>query len=76
MGKCIIKPNPKSSSLDPRDLLSYRGISLAPAVSKIYCRIINSGLSDWVEKNDNIVDKQNGFRRKIGTIRRLISRGT
>ena len=58
-GKCVIKPIPKPSSLDPRDPLSYRDISLASAVNKIYCRIINSRLSDWVEKTDVLVDKQN-----------------
>ena len=72
-GICIIKPIPKSSSLDPTDPLSYGGISLASAVYKIYCRIINSRLSDWVEKNNVLVDEQNRFRRKRGTIDHISS---
>ena len=31
-GKCVNKPIPKSSSADPRDPLSYRGIALGSAV--------------------------------------------
>jgi len=53
--------------------LSYRGISLASAVHRIYCRIINSRLSDWVEKNNVLVDEQNRFRRKRGTIDHISS---
>ena len=36
-GKCVIKLIPKSSSTDPRDPLSYRGIALASSVYKMYC---------------------------------------
>ena len=63
-GKCIINPIPKSSSMDPRDPLSYRGIALASSVYKIYCSVINERLSRWVEDNDTVTDEQNGFRRK------------
>ena len=38
--KCIINPIPKSSTMDPRDPLSYRGIALASAIYKVYCRIL------------------------------------
>jgi len=72
-GKCIIKPIPKSSSLDPRDPLSYRGIPLASVVYKMYCRIINSRLSDWVEKTYVLVDEQNGFKRRRVTIDHISS---
>ena len=41
-GKCIINPIPKSSTTDRRDPLSYRGISLAPAMYKLYCSVLNS----------------------------------
>ena len=67
-GKCIINPIPKSSSTDPRDPLSYRGIALASSVYKIYCSVINERLSRWVEDNDKVADEQNGFRRKRSTI--------
>ena len=36
-GKCVIKPIPKASSKDPRDALSYRGISLA-SITRIFYR--------------------------------------
>ena len=62
-GKCVIKPIPKSSSADPRDPLSYRGIALASAVYKIYCSVINEQLSNWAESNNLIADEQNGFRK-------------
>ena len=40
-GKYTIKPIPTSLSIDRRDPLSYRGISLAPAVYKVYCSVLN-----------------------------------
>ena len=43
-GKCIINPIYKSSSTDPREPLSYRGIALASAMYKIYCKILNERL--------------------------------
>ena len=62
-GKCIINPIPKSSTTDRRDPLSYRGISLAPAMYKLYCSILNSRLSSWSDENHKLVDEQNGFRK-------------
>lgn len=72
-GKCIINPIPKSSSADPRDPLSYRGISLAPAVYKLYCSVLNDRLSTWAEENEKLVDEQNGFRKKRTTIDQISS---
>ena len=72
-GKCIINPIPKASTNDPRDPLSYRGISLASSMYKMYCYILNERLSKWAEDNDNIVDEQNGFRRKRSTIDHISS---
>ena len=66
--KCIINPNPKSSTTDPRDPLSYRGITLASAMYKLYCSVINSRLSSWCGINNKIVDEQNGFRKNRSTI--------
>jgi hypothetical protein len=43
--KGIITPIPKSSTSDPRDPLSYRGITLAPTSYKIYCGVLNSRLT-------------------------------
>ena len=59
--KTIIKPIPKSNppSQSPSD---YRGISLQSFVAKMYCRILNSRLRDWLERNNALSDEQNGFR--------------
>ncbi len=67
-GKSIIHPIPKSSTNDPRDPLSYRGISLASSMYKVYSTIINTRLSVWSESNGKIVDEQNGFRKKRSTV--------
>ncbi len=67
-GKNIICPIPKSSTVDPRDPLSYRGISLASSMYKLYTCIINTRLSIWAESNNKLVDEQNGFRKKRSTI--------
>ena len=72
-GQCVIKPIPKSSSADPRDPLSYRGIALASAVYKIYCAVINDRLTEWAESRDIIVDEQNGFRKKRSTVDHISS---
>ena len=60
--KCITNPIPKSSTADPRDPLSYRGIALASAMYKLYCYILNCRISSWCEANDRLVDEQNGLR--------------
>ncbi|XP_053403285.1 uncharacterized protein LOC128558364 [Mercenaria mercenaria] len=62
--KCIINPIPKSATADPRNPLSYRGISLTSAMYKIYCMILNARLSTWAENYDKLEDEQNGFRKK------------
>ena len=59
--------------LDPRDPLSYRGITLAPCMYTLYCFILNSRLSAWVETNDKLVDEQNGFRKDRNTIDQVSS---
>ena len=67
-GKGIINPIPKSNTADPRDPLSYRGITLAPATYKLYCSILNERLSKWINRNNVLVDEQNGFRKTRCTI--------
>ena len=44
-GRGIINPIPKSRTSDPRDPLSYRGITLPPAIYKLYCSILNERLN-------------------------------
>ena len=72
-GKGIINPIPKSNSSDPRDPLSYRAITLASSLFKLYCADLNKRLTVWVEKNSKLVDEQNGFRKDRNTIDQVIS---
>ena len=66
--KCIISSIPKSSTTDPRDPLSYRGIALAPSMYKLYCSVLNTRISSWCEELYKINDEQNGFRKNRSTI--------
>ena len=72
-GKCIINPIPKSSSSDPRDPLSYRGIVLASSVYNIYCAVLNNRLHFRVENNDKLEVEQCGFKKKRSTIGQLLA---
>ena len=56
-GKCIINPIPKSSTTDPRDPMSYRGITLVSAMYKIYCSVINSRLASWWSITNSLMSK-------------------
>jgi hypothetical protein len=67
----IINPIPKNNMEDPRDPKSYRGITLTPAAYKLYCSIINTRLSTWIESNGTLADAQNGFRKNRSTIDHL-----
>ena len=67
-GKGIINPIPKANVADHRDPLSYRGITLASTMYKLYCSILNGRLSKWLEYNDKLTDEQNGFRKGRSTV--------
>ena len=71
--KTVICPIPKSSTKDKRNPLESRGISLIPAICKVYCSILNKKLSKWVENEHTLFDCQNGFRRGRSTIDHLTS---
>ena len=71
--KTIINPIPNSASLDKRDPLSCRGISLASSMFKVYCHILKSRLSKWAEANTKVADEQNGFRKRRSTIDQIKS---
>ena len=60
----IIKPIPKSSLLDYRIPLQYRGISLLSTIYKIYTSLLNKRLLAYIENNNIYKDEQNGFRQK------------
>ena len=57
----LIKPISKGEGKDPRDPLSYRGITLISIPCKIYSDILNIRLSKWIEANDILTDEQNGL---------------
>ncbi|CAG2239279.1 unnamed protein product [Mytilus edulis] len=67
----IITPIPKSSTSDPRDPMSYRGITLAPTSYKLYCGVLNSRLTVKLDELNFIHDEQNGFRSNRSTIDHL-----
>ena len=69
----IINPIPKSSTSDPRNPLSYRGITLACCMYKLYTAVLRNRLGMWCENNGKLVDEQNGFREKRSTIDHLQS---
>ena len=59
-----IVPIPKSSNLDPRQPLNYRGLSLLCTSAKLYSSFLNARLLNYLEDNDKLTDEQNGFRAK------------
>jgi hypothetical protein len=67
----LITPIPKSSKNDPRDPMSYRGITLISVVCKVYCDVIRKRLTDWLEANGIIREEQNGFRKNRGCLDHL-----
>ena len=69
--KSIICPIPKSAGFQSNDPLQYRGISIAPAICKIYTYVLNRRLTQWMEDNNKLSDCQNGFRRGRSTIDHL-----
>ena len=72
-GKSIINPIPKSSTVNTRDPLSYRGIAVTPVVYKIYCSLLNSKLTEVIESGNVLFEGQNGFRKGRSTIDHLSS---
>ncbi|MEW8547938.1 MAG: reverse transcriptase family protein, partial [Candidatus Thiodiazotropha sp.] len=74
MWKCgIITPVIKSSTSDYRDPSSYRGITITPAIYKLYCNILNNRLLKWESENSILSDPQNGFRKGRSTIDHVLS---
>jgi len=43
---------------------NYRGITLLSVVGKLYTSILNSRISNWIEKEKKLVEEQGGFRAK------------
>ena len=59
--KSDIKPIPKKDK-DPRDPLGNRCITIMCCIAKIYSSILNARVQAFLEKNQILVDEQNGFR--------------
>ena len=72
-GKGIINPIPKSSTVDARDPLSYRAITLASCMYKLFSSILNTRLSKWIEENKILAEEQNGFRKGRSTVDQISS---
>ena len=67
--KCgIITPVLKASTSDKRVPSNYRGITITPAIYKLYCNVINNRLLEWEKENNVICEPQNGFRKGRSTI--------
>ena len=56
-----IIPIPKKDK-DARDPLQNRCITIVCCVAKIYSSILNKRLQNYLEKNNILVEEQNGFR--------------
>jgi hypothetical protein len=69
----IINPIPKSNMSDNGDQLCYRGIALALAGYKLYCKLLNGRLSQWIDDNNGLVEEQNGFRKGRSTVDQIAS---
>ena len=65
-----IKPIPKKEK-DPRDPLQNRCITIMCCVAKLYSKILNKRLQTFLEKNNILVDEQNGFRASRSCIDHL-----
>ncbi len=62
----ILKP-----TKDPKNSSSYRPISLLSSVGKIFERVINTKLSEFLEENSTISPKQFGFRPEYSTVHQI-----
>ena len=59
----IINSISKSNMSDNRDTRLYKGIALAPAAYKLYCKLLSGRLSQWIDDNNVLGDEQNSFRK-------------
>jgi hypothetical protein len=63
--KSIITPIHKSSDIN--DPNNYRGIAIADCLSKIFCKVINSRIVQYLEEKGFWKPNQSGFREKRRT---------
>ena len=69
----IIAPVVKSSTTDKRNPANYRGITITPAIYKLYCNVLNNRLILWESGNSIICEAQNGFRKGRSTVDHIVS---
>ena len=67
-----IKPIPKKDK-DPRDPLNNRCITIMCCIAKIYSKILNTRLQNFLDENKIWVDEQNGFRASRSCIDHIFS---
>ena len=67
-----IKPIPKKDK-DPRDPLNNRCITIMCCIAKIYSKILNTRLQNFLDENKIWVDEQNGFRASKSCIYHIFS---
>jgi exonuclease III len=58
-----VLPIPKNLNEDRRNPMNYRGISLLSTISKTYTALLNARIQCYLDKNNKLVDEQNGFRK-------------
>jgi hypothetical protein len=68
----IAKVIPIHKSADPTELKNYRPISLLPAFSKIFERIMYNKVMSFLNSNNILYKHQYGFREKHSTIHPII----
>ena len=66
--KGIIVPIPKCFTKDNRIPGNTRGLTIASAVYKLYCSILNQRLEVFGEQCSILLDEQNGFRKSRSCI--------
>lgn len=68
--KAIIRPIPKNDN--PLELKDLRPISILPYMSIILEKIVHGQLSQYLEANNILPEKQSGFRKNHSTVTALI----
>lgn len=61
--KCLIVPISKGDRSISTQPLTFRGLALQSCVYKCYSHLLNKRLDSYLESNNMISNKQNGFRR-------------
>lgn len=65
----MVKPIHKKG--DKKHIGNYRPISLLPVISKVFEKIIYERLINFLDRYKILTDQQNGFRKKMSTIRAI-----